>query len=141
MGIEGPKLVDTIALMQLAFSFATFVFFAAKHQSRVGSFSVERGNAFYTISTFYTDRICVGPRSGCFRAGAETGASNPPRLAWTGLNICFRDAVSGCGAANPPRWSRVEGAANGSETLQSRSDQLCNVCAAFVQKSDSCDTL
>ena len=55
--------------------FATFVFFAAKHQSRVGSFSVERGNAFYTISTFYTDRICVGPRSGCFRAGYEVGAA------------------------------------------------------------------
>ena len=34
--------------------FATFAFFAAKHQSRVGSFSVERGNAFYTIYTFYT---------------------------------------------------------------------------------------
>ena len=30
MGIEGPKLVDTIALTQLAFSFATFAFFAAK---------------------------------------------------------------------------------------------------------------
>ena len=29
-GIEGSKLVDTIALMQLAFSFATFAFFAAK---------------------------------------------------------------------------------------------------------------
>jgi hypothetical protein len=25
-----------------------------KHQSRVGSFSVERGNAFYTIYMFYT---------------------------------------------------------------------------------------
>ena len=54
--------------------FATFAFFAAKHQSRVGSFSVERGNVFYTIYTFYTARICVGPRSGCFRAGGETGA-------------------------------------------------------------------
>ena len=41
--------------MQLAFSFATFAFFAAKHQSRVGSFSVERGNAFYTIYTAKTD--------------------------------------------------------------------------------------
>ena len=30
MGIEGPKLVDTIALMQLAFPFATYAFFAAK---------------------------------------------------------------------------------------------------------------
>ena len=71
MGIEGPTLVDTIALMQLAFSFAAFAFFAAKHQSRVGSFIVERGNAFYTI---YTTIICVGLRSGCIRAGAETGA-------------------------------------------------------------------
>ena len=74
MGIEWPKLVDTIALMQLAFSFATFAFFAAKHQSRVVSFSVERGDAFYTIYIFYTAIICVGPRSGCFRAGGETGA-------------------------------------------------------------------
>ena len=36
---------------QPVLSFATFAFFAAKHQSRVGSFSVERGNAFYTIYT------------------------------------------------------------------------------------------
>ena len=68
MGIEGSKLVDTIALMQLAFSFATFAFFAAKHQSRVGSFSVERGNAFYTIYTFYTAKIRLGPRNDCFWA-------------------------------------------------------------------------
>ena len=47
-----------------------------KHQSRVGSFSVERGNAFYTICTFYTAKICVGLRGGCFRAGAETGAAS-----------------------------------------------------------------
>ena len=53
-------------------SFATF---AAKHQSRGGSFSVERGNAFYTIYIFYTAIIGVGPRSGCFRADAETGAA------------------------------------------------------------------
>jgi hypothetical protein len=66
VGIEGPKLVDTIALMQLAFSFATFAFFAAKHQSRVGSFSVERGNAFYTIYTFYTAKIRVAPRNARF---------------------------------------------------------------------------
>ena len=75
MGIEGPKLVDTIALMQLAFSFATFVFFAAKHQSRLRLFSVVRGNAFSVIYTFYTAKICLGPRSGCFRTGAETGAA------------------------------------------------------------------
>ena len=55
--------------------FATFAFFAAKHQSRLGLFSVERGNAFYTISTFYTDRICVGPRGGYFRTGSEMGAA------------------------------------------------------------------
>ena len=36
MGIEGPKLVDTIALMQLAFSFATFALFAAKTSEHVG---------------------------------------------------------------------------------------------------------
>ena len=66
MGIEGPKLIDTIALMQLAFSFATFAFFAAKHQIRVGSFSVDWGNDFYTIYMFYTAIICVGPRNGCF---------------------------------------------------------------------------
>ena len=48
--------------------FATFAFFAAKHQSRVGSFSVERGNAFYTIYTFYTAKICVGLRNDCFWA-------------------------------------------------------------------------
>ena len=59
--------------------FATFAFFAAKHQSRVGSFSVERGNAFYTIYTFYTDRICVGPRNDYLRARAETGAVDLPR--------------------------------------------------------------
>ena len=29
-GIEGSKLIDTVALIQLAFSFATFAFFAAK---------------------------------------------------------------------------------------------------------------
>ena len=46
-----------------------------KLRSRVGSFSVERGNAFYTIYMFYTARICVWLRSGCFRAGAETGAT------------------------------------------------------------------
>ena len=39
-----------------------------KHQSRVGSFSVERGNAFYTIYTFYTAIICVGLRNDCFWA-------------------------------------------------------------------------
>ena len=78
--------------------FATFAFFAAKHQSRVGSFSAERGNAFYTI---YMTIICVGLRSGCFRTGVETGATNPPRLAWTGMNICFRDTVSGVAAKVP----------------------------------------
>ena len=39
--------------------------------------------------------------SGCFRAGVETGATNPPRLAWTGMNICFRDTVSGVAAKVP----------------------------------------
>ena len=39
-------------------------------------FSVERGNAFYTIYTFYTAIICVGLRNDCFRAGAETGATS-----------------------------------------------------------------
>jgi len=29
-GIEGSKLIDTVALIQLAFSFATFALFAAK---------------------------------------------------------------------------------------------------------------
>ena len=69
---------------QPVLSFATFAFFAAKHQSRVGSFSVERGNAFYTI---YTAIIGVWPRSGCFRAGAETGAYPPrqSRAAWRRL--------------------------------------------------------
>ncbi|MBR4258277.1 MAG: hypothetical protein IKQ17_04540, partial [Kiritimatiellae bacterium] len=52
---------------------AAGVFFAAKHQSRLGLFSVDWGDAFCTI---YTDRICVGPRPGCFRAGAETGAAS-----------------------------------------------------------------
>ena len=75
MGIEGSKLVDTIALMQLAFSLRPLRSLRLKHQSRVGSFSVERGYAFYTIYTFYTAKICLGPRSGCFRAGAETGAA------------------------------------------------------------------
>ena len=46
-----------------------------KHQSRLGSFSVERGNAFYTIYAFYTTIICVGLRSGGFRAGAENGVA------------------------------------------------------------------
>ena len=46
-----------------------------KHQSRLGSFSVDWGDAFYTIYTFYTAKICLGPRSGCFWAGAETGAA------------------------------------------------------------------
>ena len=63
----------------MAFSFATFAFFAAKHQSRVGSFSVDRGNAFYTIYTFYTARICLGPRNDCFGRCAEKGAANPQR--------------------------------------------------------------
>ena len=54
--------------MLLAYSFATFAFFAAKHQSRVGSFSVDWGNAFYTIYTFYTAIICVGLRNDCFWA-------------------------------------------------------------------------
>ena len=61
---------------QPVLSFATFAFFAAKHQSRVGSFSVERGDAFYTIYIFYTAIICVGLRSGCFLAGGETGAAS-----------------------------------------------------------------
>ena len=39
-----------------------------KLRSRVGAFSVERGNDFYTIYMFYTAIICVGLRSGCFRA-------------------------------------------------------------------------
>ena len=51
--------------------FATFAFFAAKHQSRVGSFSVERVNSFYTIYTFYTAIICVGLRGGYFWAGRD----------------------------------------------------------------------
>ena len=68
MGIEGPKLVDTIALMQLAFSFATFAFFAAKNQSLLESFSVDWGDAFYTIYTFYTAKLCVGLRNDFFRA-------------------------------------------------------------------------
>ena len=50
-----------------------------KHQSRVGSFSAERGNAFYTIYTFYTAKICVGLRNDCFRAGAEIDAYPPSR--------------------------------------------------------------
>ena len=68
MGIEGPKLVDTIALMQLAFSLRPLCSLRLKHQSRVGSFSVERGNAFYTIYTFYTAKIRLGPRNDCFWA-------------------------------------------------------------------------
>ena len=52
----------------MAFSFATLAFFAAKHQSRAGSFSVERGNAFYTIYTFYTAKTDEGhtPRNARF---------------------------------------------------------------------------
>ena len=48
--------------------------------------------------------LCLAavPESGCFRADAEKGAANPPRLAWTGMNICFRDTVSGV-AANSSR--------------------------------------
>ena len=39
-----------------------------KHQSRVGSFSVDCGDAFYTIYTFYTAKIRLGPRNDCFWA-------------------------------------------------------------------------
>ena len=60
----------TKALMQLAFSLRPLRSLRLKHQSRLGSFSVDWGDTFYTIYMFYTDRICVGPRSGCFRAVA-----------------------------------------------------------------------
>ena len=58
-----------------------------KHQSRLGAFSVERGNAFYTI---YTARICVGPRSGCFRSGAETGAAKSDKNGGTALGTIVK---------------------------------------------------
>ena len=72
----------------MAFSFATFAFFAAKHQSRVGLFSAERGNAFYTIYTFYTDRICVGQRSGCLWPGAGKGVTCRVKHCKEGLAVC-----------------------------------------------------
>ena len=69
---QAVAVAEAILINRRSSFFATFAFFAAKHQSRVGSFSVERGNAFYTI---YTAIICVGLRSGCFRSGCETGAA------------------------------------------------------------------
>jgi hypothetical protein len=61
--------------MQLAFSLRPLRSLRIKHLNRLGLFSVERGNAFYTIYTFYTAKICVGLRGGYFRAGAEKGAA------------------------------------------------------------------
>lgn len=39
-------------------------------------FSVDWGDAFYTIYTFYAAIICVGLRGGYFWAGAERGKVN-----------------------------------------------------------------
>jgi predicted RNase H-like HicB family nuclease len=86
-----------------------------KHQSRVGSFSVERGNAFYTIYTFYTAKTDEGhtprnaqfsascdwlrvPRSGCFRTGAETGIAGSVRHEYADMwyNMRRKDKPSMC---------------------------------------------
>ena len=79
-GAFGRRLTNTMGSAhgnnQPVLSLRPLRYLRLKHQSRVGSFSVERGNAFYTI---YTARICVGPRSGCFRAGGETDAVDLPR--------------------------------------------------------------
>ena len=108
---------------QPVLSFATFAFFAAKHQSRVGAFSVERGNAFYTI---YTAIICVWPRSGCFRAGAETGAY-PPRQS--------RAARFACRAAiRLPDEQREEPCAARSQEVE-RWLQLCIASRGLGEKS------
>ena len=43
---QAVAVAEAILINRRSSFFATFAFFAAKHQSRVGSFSVERGNAF-----------------------------------------------------------------------------------------------
>ena len=64
---------EAILINRRSSFFATFAFFAAKHQSRVGSFRVERGDAFYTIYTFYTAKTDEGhtPRNAHFSGGSR----------------------------------------------------------------------
>ena len=110
MGIEWPKLFDTIALMQLAFSLRPLRSLRLKHQSLLESFSVDWGDAFYTI---YTAIMCVGPRNDYLRARAETGAVDlprPPALLWLWLWLSRSCRITNEGWLCRNRsWIRHEG--------------------------------